>query len=82
MISAVVGRPRGSLVVHATCIFRSAFVIDGTSAVIFMKRLFDFPISLFGANAELKILFGDGIPVLFIVSGIYDRPEPWKEQTL
>ena len=39
-------------------------MIDGTSSVIFREELFDFPISLFRADTEFEIFFGNGVPIL------------------
>ena len=50
--------------VRAACILRNTIVINGTTSVIFREELFDFPISLLGADAKLKIFLRNGIPVL------------------
>ena len=48
----------------AACILRNTVMIDGTPSVIFREELFDFPISLFGADTEFEIFFGNGVPIL------------------
>lgn len=53
--------------VRATCILRSAVVIDGSPSVIFRKELLDFPIALLRADAEFKIFLGNGVPVLEVM---------------
>ena len=50
--------------IRAACILRNSVMIDGTSSVIFREELFDFPISLFRADTEFEIFFGNGVPVL------------------
>jgi hypothetical protein len=34
-------------------------VVDGVSSLVLGKKLFDFPVILLGADAELEVLFGD-----------------------
>lgn len=55
---------RRGLVVHAASILRVTVMIDGGAAVFFGEELFDFPIALFGANAEFEVFAGNGVPVL------------------
>lgn len=43
-------------------------LVDGSSGVIFREEFFDLPVVLLGANRELEVLAGDGIPVLIHVS--------------
>ncbi len=50
--------------VRAGRILGSTIMIYGTSLIILGKELLHFPIPLFCAYAEFKILFGDGVPVL------------------
>ncbi len=52
------------LVVHAAGVLGVAVVVDGASAVVFGEEFFDFPIALFGADAEFEVFAGDGVPVL------------------
>ena len=50
--------------IRAACILGNTVMIDGTPSVILREELFDFPISLFGADTEFKIFFGNGVPIL------------------
>lgn len=59
--------------VRATCILRNTIVINGTPSVIFREELFDFPISLLGADAKLEIFLRNGIPVLKDVLALIPR---------
>lgn len=52
------------LVVHTAGVLGVAVVVDGASAVVFGEELLDFPIALFGADAEFEVFAGDGVPVL------------------
>ena len=52
------------MVVQAGGGLRHAIVIDGSAAVLFRQELFDLPVVLLRADAELEIFFGDGVPVL------------------
>lgn len=64
-VATIVRMTRCSNIVHATCILGSAILIYGPSLIILRKELLHFPVSLFCAHAEFKILFGDGVPILF-----------------
>lgn len=52
------------LVVHTAGVLGVAVVVDGASAVVFGEELLDFPVALFGADAEFEVFAGDGVPVL------------------
>ena len=63
--------------VRAAGIFRKTIVIDGTTSVIFVKELFDLPIPLLRADAEFKIFFRNGIPILeAMLTTILDKVSP------
>lgn len=55
---------RVSVVIHAAGVLRACIVVHGTTAVVFEKKLFDLPVALLGADAELQIFSGNGVPVL------------------
>ena len=73
------GMPRGSQVIHTTCVFRITVLVYSSSLIIFGKELFDFPIPLLCTDAKFKIFFGDGIPILQegepeVIWGKFDQP--------
>ena len=55
-----------------------AAVFDGGGGV--EEGFFDFPVALFGADAEFKVFFGDGVPILkkrgCVVNGMCPRQKP------
>ena len=52
-------------VIGAACVFGVGILINRSATVVLgQELLLDFPVALLGANAELEIFFGDGIPIL------------------
>lgn len=49
----------GIAVIHATGILGVAVMVDGPSPVFFGEKFLHLPVTLLGANTELKILFGN-----------------------
>ena len=49
--------------VHSAGVF--GILVDCISAVVFGEEFLDFPVVLLGADRELEVFAGDGIPVLF-----------------
>ena len=41
-------------------------MVVGCATILFRKQFLDFPVALFGADAEFEIFFCDGVPVLFV----------------
>ena len=50
--------------VHAAGIVRVAVVVHCSPSIFLGQELLDLPVALFGANAELEVLAGNGVPVL------------------
>ncbi len=62
IITSVMGMPRCGLI--RAVVLRAAVVVHGASTLFLWQKLFDFPIALLDAHAELEIFFRDRIPVL------------------
>jgi hypothetical protein len=55
----------GVALICAACVFRVRILIHGSAAVVLGQELFlEFPVALLGADAELEIFPGDGVPIL------------------
>ena len=52
--------------VRAAGVLRVRIVVVGCATILFRKQFLDFPVALFGADAEFEIFFCDGVPVLFV----------------
>ena len=52
--------------VRASGVLGVGIVVVGSATVVFGEQFFDFPVALFGADAEFEVFFRDGVPVLFV----------------